>query len=105
VDGSGRTVYLFEADKGLTSSCYDQCAKFWPPVTSTGTAVSATGVMASLVGAIARTDGTTQVIYKGTRCTTSSQTRRAATPKGQGLNNFGGGWYVVTAAGDKIDKS
>src|SRR6266536_3343225 len=31
VDGSGRTLYLFEKDKGTTSSCYGACAGGWPP--------------------------------------------------------------------------
>jgi predicted lipoprotein with Yx(FWY)xxD motif len=27
VDGSGRTLYLFEADKEGSSTCYDKCAQ------------------------------------------------------------------------------
>ena len=34
VDGRGRTLYLFEKDKGATSSCYGACASVWPPLTS-----------------------------------------------------------------------
>src|SRR5690348_18490799 len=32
VDGAGRTVYLFEADNGTSSTCYGQCAQIWAPV-------------------------------------------------------------------------
>ncbi|MGI5231829.1 hypothetical protein [Actinoallomurus sp. CA-142502] len=31
VDGQGRTLYLFEADKGTKSTCYGACARAWPP--------------------------------------------------------------------------
>jgi predicted lipoprotein with Yx(FWY)xxD motif len=31
VDGKGRTLYLFEKDKGSASSCYGACASVWPP--------------------------------------------------------------------------
>src|SRR4029077_9407260 len=36
VDGSGRTLYLFEADKGTTSTCYDSCVQVWPGLTTSG---------------------------------------------------------------------
>src|SRR5206468_2545149 len=36
VDGSGRTVYLFEKDRGTRSECSGACAKAWPPVTVSG---------------------------------------------------------------------
>ena len=36
VNGSGRTVYLFEADKTRDSTCYNACVQAWPPVTTTG---------------------------------------------------------------------
>src|SRR5258708_25084223 len=30
-DGSGRTLYLFSADGGTDSHCYNACATAWPP--------------------------------------------------------------------------
>src|SRR5207244_1859208 len=35
-DGSGRTVYLFEKDRGRHSACSGACAKTWPPLTVKG---------------------------------------------------------------------
>ena len=32
VDARGRTLYLFEADKGKRSVCYGKCAVAWPPL-------------------------------------------------------------------------
>ena len=34
VDGSGKTLYLFEADTGPLSTCSGACAQAWPPLTT-----------------------------------------------------------------------
>jgi predicted lipoprotein with Yx(FWY)xxD motif len=49
IDGSGRTVYLFEKDISPTSTCTGDCASGWPPVTTTGAAHAGPGAIASLV--------------------------------------------------------
>ena len=36
VDGKGRTLYLFEADKGTASACDGACASAWPPLATAG---------------------------------------------------------------------
>ena len=43
VDGRGRTLYLFEKDKGTASTCYGACASVWPPLT-TGAKAKASGL-------------------------------------------------------------
>src|ERR1700745_239239 len=43
VDGQGQTLYLFEKDKGMASSCSGACASIWPPLTSAGKAVARRG--------------------------------------------------------------
>ena len=65
VDGSGRTLYLFEADKMNTSNCYSSCASLWPPLTTTSTVKAGTSVTASALGTTQRKDGTTEVTYHG----------------------------------------
>ena len=40
VNGHGQTLYLFEKDKHGKSACYGQCATFWPPAFTTGSACS-----------------------------------------------------------------
>src|SRR6185312_1084884 len=52
-DGAGRTLYLFEADTGPTSTCTGTCATQWPPALTTGAAVG-TGVNASMLGTTKR---------------------------------------------------
>src|SRR5207245_968843 len=65
VDGSGRTLYLFEADKGMSSTCYSACAQYWPPLLTNGAPKAGAGATASLLGTTMRTDGTTEVTYGG----------------------------------------
>ena len=43
VDSQGRSLYLFEADTGTTSTCTSAgCVAEWPPLTATGTSPSNT---------------------------------------------------------------
>jgi len=68
VDGKGRTVYMWTADTGGKSYCTvdvgpPPCSKLWPPVRSQGAPLGGKGVIASKLGTIKRTDGSTQVTY------------------------------------------
>jgi predicted lipoprotein with Yx(FWY)xxD motif len=65
VDGAGRTLYLFQADKGMASTCNGACADAWPPLTTTGKPNAGPGVSASKLGTTKRSDGTTEVTYNG----------------------------------------
>src|SRR6478736_2746923 len=49
-DGQGRAMYLFEADKGSTSTCTGACAAAWPPVTASAMPMAGSGVDQSLLG-------------------------------------------------------
>jgi predicted lipoprotein with Yx(FWY)xxD motif len=104
VDGAGRTLYLFEADTGTVSTCDGACAQVWPPLLAPGGAPSATGaVQGALVATSARADGSMQVTYHGHPLYYFAGDKSPGDVKGQDIHNFGGGWYVVTPAGDKID--
>ncbi len=65
VDGQGRALYLWEADKGGMSTCTGPCAAAWPPVTVSGMAQAGSGVSKNLLGTAKRADGTEQVTYNG----------------------------------------
>ena len=101
VDGAGRTVYLFEADKGTSSTCYGQCAQIWAPVPAGGP--TSGGAQAALVGATTRTDGSSQVTYNGHPLYYFANDKAPGDARGQGINRFGGGWYVVDPTGNEID--
>jgi predicted lipoprotein with Yx(FWY)xxD motif len=102
-DSQGRTMYLFEADKGTTSTCTGACAAAWPPVTVSSMPMAGGGVSQSLLGTTKRTDGTEQVTYNGHPLYYFAADTGAGMVKGQGSKQFGAGWYVLNAKGSKID--
>src|SRR4051812_16141848 len=103
VDADGRTLYLFEKDKGAKSACYGACASVWPPVTTSGNALARDGVEPAKLGTTRRTDGTTEVTYAGHPLYTYAGDAKAGDVKGQDLDQFGAGWYVLKPSGEKID--
>jgi len=102
-DSHGRTMYLFEADKGGTSTCAGACAAAWPPVTASGMPSAGSGVDEALLGTVKRSDGTEQLTYNHHPLYYFAADTGAGTAKGQGSKEFGAGWYVVNAKGSKID--
>ena len=104
VDGSGRTLYLFEADRGTASSCYNACAGVWPPLTATGAPVAGPGVNQSLLATTTRKDGSMEVVYNGHPLYYFISDKNAGDTTGQALSSFGANWYVLSTAGTKIDK-
>jgi len=105
VDGRGRTLYLFEKDTRGRSSCSGACATYWPPLLTHGKPVAAKGVKASLLGVTRRPDGTSQVAYAGHPLYRFVQDTKPGQTHGQDLHDFGAGWYVLSAAGKKIEKA
>ena len=103
VDAHGRTLYLFEKDKGATSSCDGACASVWPPLTTGGTAKAGPGVTAAKLGVTNRTDGRTEVTYGGHPRYTYAGDQKPGDVQGQGLDQFGAEWYVLAPGGHKID--
>jgi predicted lipoprotein with Yx(FWY)xxD motif len=102
VDGNGMTIYLFEKDKGTTSMCDGSCAKFWPPVTTSGAPKAGSGVTAAKLGTTKRADGTTEVTYNGHPLYLYAGDKSAGDVTGQGLNAFGALWYVLSPTGQAI---
>ncbi len=102
VDGKGMTVYLFVVDTSTTSNCYTSCATIWPPVLTTGAAQAGAGANASLLGTTTRTDGKTEVTYAGHPLYYFVQDKAAGDTTGQGINGFGGLWWVLSPSGAAI---
>jgi len=99
VDDKGMTVYLFVKDTGTASTCYAQCATFWPPVLTTGKPQAGVGVDASLLGATTRTDGKVEVTYAGHPLYYFATDKAPGDTTGQGVNGFGDLWWVVKPSG------
>jgi predicted lipoprotein with Yx(FWY)xxD motif len=101
VDGRGRTLYLFEKDKGPATTCSGACASVWPPLTSAGKPKAGRGVTAAKLGTTK--SGKAVVMYAGHPLYTYVGDKKAGDVKGQGLDQFGAEWYVVAPNGRKID--
>jgi predicted lipoprotein with Yx(FWY)xxD motif len=101
---NGHTLYLFRADHGTTSACYGQCAKYWPPLLTSGKPVAKGRVMGSLLGMTKRKDGKLQVTYKGHPLYTFLLDKKAGQTAGEGSTNFGAAWYALAPSGATIDK-
>jgi len=102
VDGNGRTLYLFEADKGTMSNCDGACAGEWPPLTSSGKPTAGAGVVASKLGTAKRADGTTGVTYAGHPLYTYAGDGAPGQTAGEGLTDYGAPWYALSAAGKTV---
>ncbi len=103
VDGSGRTLYLFEADRGIDSTCSGACAQAWPPLTTNGAPQAGTGAAAAQLGTTARQDHTMQVTYHGHPLYYYVGDGKSGDLTGQALNQFGAKWYVLAPSGSKVD--
>jgi predicted lipoprotein with Yx(FWY)xxD motif len=102
VDGSGRTLYLFEKDQPNQSACAGACVAAWPVDQSSGTPKAGSGVKASLLGTIKRGDGSTQVTYNKHPLYYFTRDSGAGQQNGQGVDAFGAKWFVVTPAGGAV---
>jgi predicted lipoprotein with Yx(FWY)xxD motif len=104
VDSKGITLYDFPKDKGTASSCYGACAALWPPLTTKGKPIAGRGVRASLLGTTKRKDGKLEVTYNGHPLYYFVSDRKPGQTTGQGVNQFGGPWWVLSPAGKEIHR-
>jgi predicted lipoprotein with Yx(FWY)xxD motif len=102
VDGHGHTLYLFAKDRNGKSACSGACAAYWPALIASGKPHAVAGAKASLLGTIRRADGRRQVTYRNHPLYRFSGDTSKGLTTGQGLGDFGGKWWVVSPAGQKI---
>jgi len=100
VNSAGHTVYMFVKDKkgSNTSACTGSCLIAWPLVTVSGKPTAGPGVNAKLITTF-RVGSKTEVAYNGYPLYTWAGDHSPGQTTGQGLNNSGGLWYVLNAAG------
>jgi predicted lipoprotein with Yx(FWY)xxD motif len=102
VNGSGWTLYVFANDTQATSSsaavsaCTSTCTTIWLPLLTNGTPTAGTGVTASMLGTLTRSDGSVQVTYNGWPLYTYTKDMAAGDTNGQAFKSL---WYAVTPAG------
>ena len=102
VDARGRTLYLFAKDRNGKSACSGACAGYWPPLIASGKPQAGAGAKQSLLGTIRRSDGRRQVTYRHHPLYRFSGDTSKGSTSGEGLDDFGGKWWAVSAAGNKI---
>ena len=97
VDGSGRTVYLYDKDtRGATSSaCTGGCAQAWPAVSAASAGAGITGEVGSITGV----DGAPQATLDGWPLYYYAEDAAAGDVTGQGV---GGIWWVLGPDGSRI---
>ena len=104
VDGSGRTLYLFEKDQGARSSCSGACADAWPPLVAHGALRAGSGVSKGLLGTTRRPDGTREVTYAGHPLYRYAGDEKPGDANGQGSDAFGAEWYQLDGSGKKVEE-
>lgn len=106
VDSQGHSLYLFEKDEGGESYCNGACAAVWPALETEAMPHAGAGVDAAALGTIKRDDGDMQVTYHGHPL--YYYAADASTPgktKGEDIEQFGSGWYLVNMHGDPIESA
>jgi predicted lipoprotein with Yx(FWY)xxD motif len=102
VDSRGITLYDFPPDKMGQSTCYGACAALWPPLVTKGKPHAGLGVKAALLGTTKRKDGKVEVTYNGHPLYYFVSDRKPGQTTGEGVNQFGAPWWVLSAAGKEI---
>jgi len=102
VDRSGRTLYLFDLERNHVPRCYGACAVAWPPMPAQEGATPGPGLNPAPIAMAVRTDGTSQLTYNGHPLYYYAGDHSAGEIKCQAAIEFGGGWYVIDAQGNKI---
>jgi predicted lipoprotein with Yx(FWY)xxD motif len=105
VDAEGRTLYTFAKDKADASSCAGACAKNWPPAPAPAKPKVGSGIAAAKLKVISRDDGSRQLSYAGHPLYGFVGDGQKGDLKGQGVDAFGGLWYVVAPSGAAITKA
>lgn len=102
VGPSGRALYMWVADSNGKSACSGTCAQNWPPLTTTTGPKAASGVNASDLGTIQRSDGAKQVTYKGHPLYYFIEDSGPGMTSGEGSDNFGAKWWLMSPSGAEL---
>lgn len=101
VDDQGRSLYVYlnDSPRSGASACVDDCAVEWPPLTVVVPPASGEGVDPSLVGAIARGDGSIQATYNGWPLYYYLMDTIPGTKNAPNLESL---WFLLSPSGEPI---
>ncbi len=101
--GNGNALYDFVPDTPTHSACTDDgCVFQWPPLTVNGPIRVGPGVNRSLLTTLKRPDGSIQLAYGGHPLYTYNLDVKPGMVTGQAIDQNGGPWYVLNAAGHEV---
>jgi predicted lipoprotein with Yx(FWY)xxD motif len=105
VDANGRTLYLFAGDRANVSRLSEAGLSVWPRFIATGHVKASNGAQGSKLGTITSPSGIRQLTYNGHPLYYYVGDSAPGSTRGQGLNQFGGLWYVLGPAGSAVTSS
>ena len=101
VNAQGHTLYLFKGDVGTKSACTGACATAWPPLLATGKPTAGTGLTASKLATMTRSNGSKQLTYNGHPLYLFIKDTKPGQTNGQGVTAFGASWFALTSSGNQ----
>jgi predicted lipoprotein with Yx(FWY)xxD motif len=101
-DSAGKSIYMFASDTASKSTCNGSCVAYWPPVPGSA---AAKGGASGTLSVITRDDGSKQAAYDGHPLYYYKEDTASGDTKGQGSNNFGAKWWLLTPGGKPITAS
>jgi predicted lipoprotein with Yx(FWY)xxD motif len=97
-NGKGRALYVFTSDHG-SATCYDDCARAWPPYIVKSKPRAVGDVKKSKIGVTRRDDGRLQATYAGHPLYFYISDNEPGEVLCQAVYEFGGFWYVIRSSG------
>ena len=102
VDSKKRTLYMLTADGKNSSSCSGQCAVNWPPALAPKKPTLVKALKRTKLKVIRRSDGAKQLAYAGHPLYRFVGDSKPGDVNGEGVNAFGGLWYVLSKSGAAV---
>ena len=107
VNTKGRTLYVFMKDAHSRVTCTGSCAQFWPPLKwrSSGRPRAGGSAKSKLLSSDPDPAGGKVVTYNKWPLYTYAGDSAAGDANGQGVDQSGGKWYVISAGGKVVKHS
>jgi predicted lipoprotein with Yx(FWY)xxD motif len=102
VTSTGMTLYLLTSDPSGGSTCVGPCSIVWPPLVVNGRLKAGPGVNPSLLSTFARSNGARQVLYDRHALYTYQDDASPGMVTGQGVETYGGIWWVIAPSGKPV---
>ena len=102
VTSGGDSLYLLTSDPPGTSSCTGSCAIVWPPLLVRGRLKAGRGVNPKMLSSFERAGGSHQVLYNHHALYTYEEDTGPGMVTGEGVETYGGIWWLVSPKGDAI---